>query len=64
MTYISIDEHTSEGKKLVAFLKTQPYIEILEEPNAVTKKAMKDVDGGKVKKAKNPEDLFRKILGK
>ena len=64
MTYITIDEHTNEGKRLVAFLKTQHYIEILEEPNATTKKAIKDVDAGKVKKAKNPEDLFRQILGK
>ena len=64
MTYVTIDEHTKEGKRLVAFLKTQPYIEVLEEPNAITKKAIKDVDAGKVKKAKNPEDLFRQILGK
>ena len=64
MTYVTIDEHTAEGKKLVAFLKTQAYIEVLEEPNATTKKAIKDVDAGKVKKAKNPEDLFRQILGK
>jgi hypothetical protein len=63
MTYIAIDEHTKEGKKMLAFLKTQPYIEVQEEPNAVTKKAMKDVEAGKVKKAKDPEDLFRQILG-
>ncbi len=61
---IRINEQTSEGKKLAAFLKTQPYIEILDEPNAITRKAMKDVDAGKVKKAKNPEDLFQQILGK
>ena len=63
MTYITIDEQTKEGKKLVAFLKTQPYIEILEEPNAVTKKAMNKVEAGRVKKAKNSTDLFRQILG-
>lgn len=63
MTYITIDEQTKEGKKLVAFLKTQPYIEILEEPNAVTKKAMNEVEAGRVKKAKNSNDLFRQILG-
>ncbi len=64
MTYITIDDHTTEGEKLVAFLKTQNYIEILEEPNATTKKAIKDVEAGKVKKTKNPEDLFHQILGK
>jgi len=64
MTYFTVDDHTTEGKKLVAFLKTQDYIEILEEPNATTKKAIKDVEAGKVKKAKNPEDLFHQILGK
>ena len=64
MTYITVDDHTTEGKKLVAFLKTREYVAILEEPNDTTKKAIKDVDAGKVKKVKNPEDLFRQILGK
>jgi hypothetical protein len=64
MTYITVDDQTTEGKKLLAFLKTQDYIEILEEPNATTKRAIKNVDAGKVKKAKNPDDLFRQILGK
>ena len=63
MTYITVNEQTKEGKRLVAFLKTQPYIEILEEPNAVTKKAIKAVEAGKVKNAENPEDMFRQILG-
>ena len=64
MTYITVDDHTIEGKQLVAFLKTQDYVAILEEPNVITQKAIKDVDAGKVKKAKNPEDLFLQILGK
>ncbi len=63
MTYITVDDHTTEGKKLVAFLKTQEYVAILEEPNDTTKTAIKDVDAGKVRKAKNTEDLFRQILG-
>ena len=63
MTYITIDERTKEGKKLVAFLKTQKYIEILEEPNAITKKAITDVDAGKLTTAKNATELFRQILG-
>ena len=47
-----------------AFLKDptegrERYIEILEEPNAITKKAIKDVEAGKVKKAKpRPKPLF------
>jgi len=64
MTYIAIDEHNAEGKKLVAFLKTQSYIEILEEPNATTRKAIKNVEAGKVRKAKNPEDIFHQVLGR
>ncbi len=64
MTYIAVDEHTIGGKKLVAFLKTQEYIEILEEPNAMTKKAIKEVEAGRVKTAKDPKDLFHQILGK
>jgi len=63
MTYFTINEQTKEGRKLLAFLKTQPYIEILEEPNAVTKKAMKEAEVGKVKKAKDTDYLFRQIIG-
>ena len=64
MTYFAIDDHTTKGKKLVAFLKTQDYIEILEEPNTTTKRTIKDVEAGKVKKEKTPDDLFHQILGR
>ena len=63
MTYIEIDEKTTEGKKIIGFLKTQSYIRILDKPNAVTRTAIEDARAGKVKKAKNTKDLFKQILG-
>ena len=63
MTYIEIDEKTSEGKKIIGFLKTQSYIRILDKPNATTRKSIQDARAGKVKTAKNTKDLFKQILG-
>lgn len=63
MTYIEIDEKTTEGKKIIGFLKTQSYIRILDKPNAATRAAIQDARTGKVKKAKNTKDLFKQILG-
>lgn len=63
MTYIEIDEKTNEGKKIIAFLKTQSYIRILDKPNAATRTAIQDAREGRTKKAKNTKDLFRQILG-
>lgn len=63
MTYIEIDEKTTEGKKIIGFLKTQSYIRILDKPNAATRAAVQDARSGKVKTAKNTKDLFKQILG-
>jgi hypothetical protein len=42
MTYISIDTKTKQAQKSVELLETLPFAKILQEPNAVTKKAMGD----------------------
>ena len=62
MTYIEIDEKTTEGKKILGFLKTQSYIRILDKPNARTRASIQDARAGKVKTAKNTKELFKQIL--
>ena len=63
MTYLEIDEKTTEGRKILGFLKTQSYIRIFDKPNAATRAAIQDAREGKVKKAASTKDLFRQILG-
>ena len=63
MTYIEIDEKTTEGKKIIGFLKTQSYIRVLDRPNAKTRAAIDDARAGRVKSAKSTKDLFKQILG-
>jgi hypothetical protein len=61
MTYVTIDENTIAGKKLIAFLKTLSYVNISDTPNTITRKAIKETECGKVMRVKNVEDLFCKI---
>jgi hypothetical protein len=63
MTYLEIDDKTTEGKKIIGFLKTQSYIRVLNKPNADTRASIHDARTGKVKKSKNTKDLFKQILG-
>jgi hypothetical protein len=50
MTYISIDTKTKQAKKFVELLETLSFAKILQEPNAVTKKAMDDARKNKTSK--------------
>jgi len=58
MTYISIDTKTKQAKKFVELLETLSFAKILQEPNAVTKKAMEDARKNKTSKHKNSKDLI------
>jgi hypothetical protein len=57
MTYITIDTKTKQAKKFVELLETLPFAKILQEPNAVTKRAMNMAKTGKVTKHKNAKEL-------
>ncbi len=58
MTYITIDTKTAQAKKLVELIETLPFAKILNEPNAVTKKAIEDARKGKTQKAASLKQLF------
>ena len=61
MTTITINEKTIVARKMLEFLKTQPYVTIINEPNADTLKAINEVKAGKVTKCKDSNDLFNKL---
>lgn len=58
MTYFSIDTKSKQAKKFVELLQTMPFAKILDEPNAVTKKAMKEVETGNVRRHKSTKELI------
>jgi antitoxin component of RelBE/YafQ-DinJ toxin-antitoxin module len=58
MTYFSIDTKSKQAKKMVELLETLPFAKILDEPNALTKKAMKEAESSKGKKHKSAKDLI------
>ena len=58
MTYLTIDTKTKQAKKFVELLETLPFAKILQEPNAVTKKAMENARNNKTRKHKNSKELI------
>lgn len=58
MTYITIDTKTRQAKKFVELIETLPFAKILDDPNAVTKKAINDARKGKTRKAGSLKQLF------
>ena len=58
MTYIIIDTKTRQAKKFVELIETLPFAKILDDPNAVTKKAINDARNGKTRKAGSLKQLF------
>jgi antitoxin component of RelBE/YafQ-DinJ toxin-antitoxin module len=58
MTYITIDTKTRQAKKFVELIETMPFAKILDEPNAVTKKAIADSKKGKTTKHKNAKEMI------
>ena len=58
MTYISIDTKSKQAKKFVELLETLPFATILQEPNAITKKAMSAATKHKTNKHKNASELI------
>jgi hypothetical protein len=63
MITISIKETGKQAKNLIEYLKTLPYVIVHDDkkPNAVTLKAIKEVEEGKVTKSKNKQDFFEKL---
>jgi hypothetical protein len=63
MTTIIINTRSNEAKKMVEFLKTTRYANVLEEkvPNDETIQAMHDVALGKVKSYLSAKDLMSSL---
>jgi len=64
MTTIIINERTTKGKSLLEYLRKfedEGFIQIDKEPNAETKRAISDVQKGKVTRCDNVEDMIKKL---
>lgn len=63
MTTIIINEKTTEAKRMIEFLKTQRYVQIIDEmtPNASLMKSMEEARTGKTNHYKSTEELFSKL---
>jgi hypothetical protein len=62
MVYISINDNTKEGKKLIAYLESLKIATIHKEPNAKTQKSMMDAKREKRKEIKNTGSWLDKLL--
>ncbi len=64
MIYLKIKENTNQAKLMIEYLKTLPFVEVVNKekiPNDVTLKAMNDAENGKTTRAKNVGDLIKKL---
>ena len=63
MTTIVINEKSVGAKKLVEYLRTQPFVTIVEEktPTASLLKSMEEAEAGKTTEYKSAEELFSKL---
>jgi hypothetical protein len=66
MTTIIINERSTGAKKLIEYLKTQPFVTIVEEktPSPTLAKSMKEAKTAKTTEYKNTEELFSKLRKK
>jgi hypothetical protein len=66
MTTVVINERSIGAKKLIEYLKTQPFVTIVEEktPTASLLKSMKEAESGKTTEYESTEQLFSKLRGK
>jgi len=63
MTTIIINERSTGAKKLIEYLKTQPFVTIVEEkkPSPTLAKSINEAKTGKVTRPKNVSDLLEKL---
>ena len=61
MIYIAIDNSSITAKKMIQLLEEMPFVTVYKEFNVTTRKAFKEVEDGKIIKAKNVNDLLRKL---
>ena len=61
MTYLLIDDHSTEGKKLIADLKKNKSVRILNKPNEETQKALLEAKKGKGKIVNDTKKWIQKL---
>ncbi len=61
MTYITIDTDKKQAQQFLEYIKTLPFVKILQEPNAETLKAMDEVQKRKSKKHKSSKALIQSL---
>ena len=63
MTTIVINEKSISAKKLIEFLKTQPFVTIVDDrtPSSSLAKSINEAKTGKVTRTKNVTDLLEKL---
>lgn len=63
MTTIIINERSTGAKKLIEFLKTQPFVTIVEDkkPSLSLTRSINEKKAGKVTRSKNVSDLLEKL---
>jgi hypothetical protein len=63
MTTIIINEKSDSAKKLIEYLKTQPFVTVIEEriPGITLAKSIEEAKTGKVTYTKNVSDLLKKL---
>jgi hypothetical protein len=63
MVNIRIKENSVQAKAIIELLKTMDFVEFVSEKtaNETTLKAIEDAKKGKITKAKNTKDFFKKL---
>jgi phage host-nuclease inhibitor protein Gam len=63
MVNIRIKENSPQAKAIIELLKTMSFVEFIDEktPQEITLEAIKDAKKGKITKAKDTKDLFKKL---
>ena len=62
MTYLLIDEQSTEGKKLMTELKKSKSVTILNKPNEETKRALLEAKKGKGKTISETKEWIQKLV--
>lgn len=63
MVYLRISENSSQAKAILAYLKTMPFVEIVEDkiPNKITLKAISEAGNKKLKKHDSVISLMKDL---
>jgi hypothetical protein len=61
MTYLLIDDHSTEGKKMIAELKKSKLVRVLNKPNEETQRALIEAKKGKGKIVNDTKKWIQKL---